>query len=355
MPTTDLLDNSFLVLQQFDLSVDRLTAFATSRDGTIHSEIHHSTGKWYFEWSCPPAPADLAWGLCTLNQDPATGASWNTGFSMRRYFNSWWYFPNGTQVGTGNAGVPISTTLGFAVDFDNTLIWYRDLAAPTVWYGNNATGDPVAGTNGFNFSVAFNGGPIPELYPCFSAISQDQSTYNAGATPFVAVAPVGFDAWDDTTVAGPFVREVQLPREILHKPNPMARVAFLSREVLDNFDPNMRIPFTAREVLRSRPTGLYIALQTDMAELWFMPGTFIDFSIESNRRKFHSAAHKTISLGADGSAPTGTTPLIYLSLGASDDNANDFVDNATGGDPMTLVTVDGKGRGYGKAPTDPSA
>lgn len=351
--TSDVLDNSFLVLQQFDLSIDRLTASASSRDGTIHSEIHHSTGKRYFEWSVPPPTSDLAWGLCTINQDPTTGASWNTGFAMRRDFNSWWYFPNGTQNGTGNGGVPVSTTIGFAVDFDNKLIWYRDLAAPTIWYGNNATGDPVTGTNGFDFSVAFpGGGPLPELYACFSAISSDVSTYNAGGTSFVASAPSGYLGWEEgVVVAGPFVVLTQLNREILKAPNPMQRVAFLSREVLDNFDPNQEFLFVAREVLRSRPVGLFIGLQVDLAELWFQPGTFIDFSVAANRHKFHSNAHKRVDLGPTGSQPTGSEPLIYLTLPASDGNPDHFVNNAAG-DAMELI--DNKDYGYGVAPTDPS-
>jgi hypothetical protein len=49
-----------------------------------------------------------------------------------------------------------------------------------------------------------------------------------------------------------------------------------------------------------------------MAELYFAPGQFLDFSVEANRRKFISAAGKPVDLGADGSTPTGTAPLVYL-------------------------------------------
>jgi hypothetical protein len=50
----------------------------------------------------------------------------------------------------------------------------------------------------------------------------------------------------------------------------------------------------------------------DMADLWFST-TFIDISVESNRRKFISATGKPVDLGSDGSTPTGTAPVVFLS------------------------------------------
>ena len=49
-----------------------------------------------------------------------------------------------------------------------------------------------------------------------------------------------------------------------------------------------------------------------LSELYFAPGQYLDFSVESNRRKFIDAAGLPVSLGADGSTPTGTAPIIYL-------------------------------------------
>jgi len=40
---------------------------------------------------------------------------------------------------------------------------------------------------------------------------------------------------------------------------------------------------------------------------------FVDLSIEANRRKFIDAIGKPVDLGVDGSTPTGTAPLIFLS------------------------------------------
>lgn len=56
-----------------------------------------------------------------------------------------------------------------------------------------------------------------------------------------------------------------------------------------------------------------IKLDGDLADVWFMPGVYIDFSVEANRRKFIDSMLRPVGLGADGSLPTGTPPLIFLS------------------------------------------
>lgn len=49
-----------------------------------------------------------------------------------------------------------------------------------------------------------------------------------------------------------------------------------------------------------------------MAELYFQDGEFLDLTEESNRRKFISSNGKPVDLGSDGSDPTGTQPVVYL-------------------------------------------
>lgn len=56
----------------------------------------------------------------------------------------------------------------------------------------------------------------------------------------------------------------------------------------------------------------------NVAELWVMPGSFIDWSNAGNRAKFHETDGTTwgpVPIGFDGSTPTGTKPWIYLSGG----------------------------------------
>lgn len=48
-----------------------------------------------------------------------------------------------------------------------------------------------------------------------------------------------------------------------------------------------------------------------LAELYFAPGQYLDFSNAYNRRKFISATGKPVSLGPAGALPTGTAPIVY--------------------------------------------
>lgn len=76
-----------------------------------------------------------------------------------------------------------------------------------------------------------------------------------------------------------------------------------------------------------------------MAELW-MARSFIDISVEANRRLFVTAALNPVDLGADGSNP-GVTPIVYQSIRAGG-AAADFATNlGTGGN----FTVNGGGLG----------
>ncbi|MBK7586397.1 MAG: hypothetical protein IPI67_40190 [Myxococcales bacterium] len=52
----------------------------------------------------------------------------------------------------------------------------------------------------------------------------------------------------------------------------------------------------------------------EVAEMWLAMGTYVDFSLAANRAKFRDANGKPVDLGASGALPTGTAPMIYLSL-----------------------------------------
>jgi len=61
----------------------------------------------------------------------------------------------------------------------------------------------------------------------------------------------------------------------------------------------------------------------DMAE-FYLTNEYIDLSVQTNREKFITAAGsgaQPVDLGADGSTPTGTAPLVYLQGTASNWNA----------------------------------
>ena len=69
-----------------------------------------------------------------------------------------------------------------------------------------------------------------------------------------------------------------------------------------------------------------------MAEFYFAPGQYLDFSVTNNRRRFITSSLKPVYLGADGSAPTGTAPAVYLHLGPAETVANFATNRGTGGD-----------------------
>lgn len=62
-------------------------------------------------------------------------------------------------------------------------------------------------------------------------------------------------------------------------------------------------------------------LSGDIADLWFAPGVYLDLSVEANRRLFVDYDNDNnlipVDLGSDGSVPTGTAPLVFMSGAAS--------------------------------------
>jgi len=77
-------------------------------------------------------------------------------------------------------------------------------------------------------------------------------------------------------------------------------------------------------------TGKY---NGDVAEFW-MDYSYLDLSVESNRRKFISVEGKPVSLGNSGDIPTGTSPVVFLSGQTSTWHTNDgtgggFTENGT--------------------------
>ena len=77
-----------------------------------------------------------------------------------------------------------------------------------------------------------------------------------------------------------------------------------------------------------------------LAEVYFAPGQYLDFSVEANRRKFISSSGKPVNLGADGSTPTGVAPIVYFHLGDGESVANFATNRGTGGNFTITGTLD---------------
>jgi len=69
-----------------------------------------------------------------------------------------------------------------------------------------------------------------------------------------------------------------------------------------------------------------------LAEVYFAPGQYLDFSVTNNRRKFITSSLKPVYLGTNGAGPTGTAPAVYLHLDPSETVANFATNRGTGGD-----------------------
>lgn len=99
---------------------------------------------------------------------------------------------------------------------------------------------------------------------------------------------------------------------------------------------NANIDFTQTSWAVARRTFASSIYTGDMAELFFAPGVYIDFSVEANRRKFNNADGTAVDLGEDGSIPLGVQPAIYLSVREGDDPSA-FATNRGYGGNFTVV------------------
>jgi hypothetical protein len=154
----------------------------------------------------------------------------------------------------------------------------------------------------------------------------------------------------------PKVQVVETARETLRDALTIhVQTAEVNREILrDALTIHVRTAEVVRETLKSLSQALFQGIECDMAEFYFNPGVFIDFSNPANRSKFHDPHPRPTDLGTTGQLPTGTAPLVYLSLPIGDSTANDFLINVSGHGTMMLISRDGHGVGYGPSPTHPS-
>lgn len=174
----------------------------------------------------------------------------------------------------------------------------RFLASPSnaLWFGRS-------GGNTFNVSVC-GAGNNPVL--TFASIS----TYTAGATWLNLLA-----SWDTNFSAGNKIANLYV-NDVNDRAVPTdVGVAF-------------NVKYTQTAWALGRPAFHDTLLNGCLAEMYFAPGQFLDFSVTANRRRFISSTGKAVDLGIDGSTPTGTAPILYLKNPAASVGTN----SGTGGD-----------------------
>lgn len=76
-----------------------------------------------------------------------------------------------------------------------------------------------------------------------------------------------------------------------------------------------------------------------IADVWFAPGVYLDFSNAYYLYKFRSRSGKPVALGSGGALPTGTQPICYFHIGDGEAVAN-FANNlGTGGNYSITGTL----------------
>jgi hypothetical protein len=86
----------------------------------------------------------------------------------------------------------------------------------------------------------------------------------------------------------------------------------------------------------------------DLAEVYFAPGHYLDITQAANNQKFRDTNGKPVDLGAAGSTPTGTAPLVYLHIDNGEAAANFALNAGSGGD----FTVNGALATAASSPSD---
>lgn len=96
------------------------------------------------------------------------------------------------------------------------------------------------------------------------------------------------------------------------------------------------VPYSARSEWYLLGVGGFSRFNGDIGELWISFDSAIDFSNSANLDKFVDGSSNPISLGADGSTPTGSQPVIYLHI-PSGGAPNNFATNLGDGGGFTLT------------------
>ena len=105
---------------------------------------------------------------------------------------------------------------------------------------------------------------------------------------------------------------------------------------VNNDDGAFTIDFTQTDWYFATAAPGINTIQAQFIDFYFAPGQYLDISNAGNRAKFRTQNGKPVDLGATGSTPTGTAPILFLHLDQGE-TANNFATNAGTGNGMTLT------------------
>jgi hypothetical protein len=184
--------------------------------------VGHSSGRWYFELRVPTTPVDAYLGITTAaqnNRGQLSGIAIRNNSGPNNWANAF------SETGTGMPAAASGDWLGFAWDLDTGRAWVRNATAdPTKWYGigtvlgllgwigaGGTPGDPVAGTNGIDFS-----GLGADVHVCYSSSNNNDDARIYSTPVDLAYDPPGaYSAGiPDGSVAVSWLRRTRMSGEL---------------------------------------------------------------------------------------------------------------------------------------------
>ena len=139
-----------------------------------------STGKYYCECESPNITSGNF--LAGIVGSTFSAASTAITSALTYYSQGPAIYKSGTLLSL-TSSLPNATALGIAVDVDNTLIWFR---VGAVWQNS---GDPAAGTGGFDYSPYITN---PIAFAGCMYTNTERQEWNFGQAAFAQTPPTGF-------------------------------------------------------------------------------------------------------------------------------------------------------------------
>jgi hypothetical protein len=231
----------------------------------------------------------------------------------------------GATVNIGTDSLVAADSADIAISY---WVRYPDLAAVrnAMSFAND-----VANEYGI-WSGNWNGGANDQK---FAAVFQDEATSDFQRIVGPDAAPQG--VWIHYLVIFKGAADGALHNQIIVYRNRVKQVVTYSTDAYRSIVPtlNGKSFYVASDSYNS-------ACVFDFAEFWLQTGyNFLeaDHTVSpANLDKFIDATLKPVSLGADGSAPTGTAPVIYMHRDAAESAAT-FADNLGTGGAFTLEGI----------------
>lgn len=238
-----------------------------------------------------------------------------------------------TVGGGGDAPFPVN-----AVDFDGTNDY--------LLRGSALTGAVDSATGIFSVWLRFDGGDGSEQgiwrdnESRFTIVRQTTNTLRVQLRNSAGTSSLTFDTVGTLTAGGTWKHILASWNTNFSAGNKVTHlyVSDVSdKTVISDASGTFNVDYTpSTNVAVGATTAGVSKFNGCMAELYVAIGQFLDFSDSANRRKFISAIGKPVDLGADGSLPTGSAPIVYLNNPAASFGTN----KGTGGDFTITGSLD---------------